>query len=127
MDTKQQNEPIESKIFDKLNIGVDIEDISRFRELDFNQNKKFYEKIFNKNEIKYCLSKRDSYPHFAVRFCAKEAFIKAMSESIKDYKDIEIRTKNKKPFIIWNDTKHLLSLSHEKDKAIAIVVVENGK
>jgi len=127
MDTKQQNDPIESTIFNKLNIGVDIEDISRFKELDFNQNKKFYEKIFNVNEIKYCLSKKDPYQHFAARFCAKEAFIKAISKPIKDYKDIEIRIKNNKPFIIWNDTKHLLSLSHEKDKAIAFVMVENEK
>ena len=112
-------------LFGELSIGVDIEDISRFKNKEYNKNKIFYNKIFTKKEISYCLAKKNPYQHFAVRFCAKEAFIKAINESIKDYKDIEIKVKNNKPFIIWNDKKHLLSLSHEKDKAIAFVIVEN--
>ncbi|MEK7567092.1 MAG: holo-ACP synthase [Patescibacteria group bacterium] len=109
----------------KLGIGVDIESISRFQKLNFNKNKNFYERIFNKNEIRYCLSKKDSSQHFAARFCAKEAFIKAVSKTIKDHKDIEVKVKNNKPFIVWDKKKYLLSLSHEKDKAIAFVIVKN--
>lgn len=108
-------------------IGVDIESISRFRKLNFNQNKKFYEKIFNENEIKYCLGKSDPYQNFAARFCAKEAFVKAIKRPVEDYRDIEIKLKNNKPFIVWKGKMHLLSLSHDKDKAIAFVVVKNEK
>ena len=111
-------------------IGIDIEDISRFRRTPFKNNRNFYEKIYNPPEIKYCLSKTDPYQHFAVRFCAKEAFIKAMDTNNKkktsfpSYKDISIVTKNSKPLIICKNKKYLLSLSHDKDKAVAIVVIE---
>jgi len=106
-----------------IGIGVDIEDISRFRNLDFEENKNFYEKIFTKNEIEYCLRKKDPYPSFAVRFCAKEACIKATGIPIKNYRDVEVIIKNNTPTVVWSGARHLVSLSHDKDKAIAFVVV----
>ncbi|MFH1916025.1 MAG: 4'-phosphopantetheinyl transferase superfamily protein [Nanoarchaeota archaeon] len=113
-------------LFDKIGIGVDIEEISRFRELDFDQNRDFYEKVFHEDEIKYCLGKTDMYEHFAVRFCAKEAFIKAMKRML-DYKAIEVRMNDNAPFIFWNDKEHLLSVSHDKSQAIAMVIIEHVK
>jgi holo-[acyl-carrier protein] synthase len=129
MNTKQKNNALKGlkvieNLSDRFGIGVDIEDISRFKKLEFNKNKLFYKKIFNENEIKYCMSKKEPYHHFAVRFCAKEAFIKAINKPVKDYKEIKIKTKNKKPYILWKGKTHLLSLSHDKDKAIAFVIVE---
>ncbi len=109
----------------ELGIGVDIESISRFRRLNFSKNRKFYEKIFTKREIDYCRSKRNSSQHFAARFCAKEAFIKATYMTVDDYRDIEVRVSRTKPVIVWNKKKYLLSLSHEKDKAIAFVLVNH--
>lgn len=106
-------------------IGVDIEDISRFKKLPFSKSKKFYERVFTKKEIKYCLSKPRSHQHFAARFCAKEAFIKAIGKKIKDYKSIEILLKKGKPTISWKEISVLLSIAHEKDKAIAFVMVTN--
>ena len=107
-----------------VGIGVDIEDISRFRKLVFDANKQFYNKIFSPKEIEYCLSKADPYQHFAARFCAKEAFVKATNKK-NDYKSVQIEIKDKKPTIIGKDAKIHLSLSHDKDKAIAFVIVEN--
>ena len=104
-------------------IGVDIEDISRFKRKPYTQNKTFYEKIFTSNEIKYCLSKSESYQHFTARFCAKEAFIKAINKDIKDYYEIEIIMKNNKPRIKFNEKEFLLSMSHDKNKAVAFVVI----
>jgi len=110
--------------FDKLGIGVDIEDIGRFRKMEFEKNKSFYKKVFTDQEIKYCLSKKDPYKHFTARFCAKEAFVKAINKPIKDYKEVEVGLKNSKPFIVWKKQKHLVSLSHEKDKAMAFVLTK---
>jgi len=126
LETKQQKEYV---VKEEINltkkgisgIGIDIEEISRFRKLKFNQNKHFYEKIFVEKEIKYCLSKQNPYPHFAARFCAKEAFIKAIKAPI-DYKDIEIKFEKNTPFIACNNKKYFLSLSHDKHKAIAFVI-----
>ena len=43
-------------------IGTDIEEVSRFRNKKFYENKSFYKKIFTDDEIDYCLGKIDPYP-----------------------------------------------------------------
>jgi|GEM_PF-560982 len=106
-----------------MEIGIDIEDISRFKKLDFNLHKGFYNKIFTENEIRYCKSKSNPAENFAARFCAKEAFIKASGEKI-DYKDIEVLIENSKPKIKVKGFESTLSLTHDKDKAVAVVIVE---
>lgn len=108
-------------------IGVDIEDISRF----VDKPQAFYERVFTPLEIEYCLSKRNPAPHFAARFCAKEATYKALSSAgihnivisqIEVYND-----KNACPRIRLLNTdikcKINLSLSHEKEKAIAFAML----
>ena len=54
-------------------IGTDIEDVARFE----NRPTHFYERIFTTEEITYCQSKANPAQHFAARFCAKEALVKA--------------------------------------------------
>ena len=54
-------------------IGVDIESISRFKNLKRDKSRHFLEKIFTQNELNYCFSKKVPSPHLAVRFAAKEA------------------------------------------------------
>ena len=110
-------------------VGVDIEDNSRF----LDKNDKFLSRIFTKKEIDYCLKYENSAPHFCARFCAKEAVIKALS-NISDkkltYSDIEILNKeNGVPYVNLlnkNETefKISLSISHEKEKSTAFVIVE---
>lgn len=62
----------------KVSVGTDIVDVTRFRQRPFKQNITFYENVFSKGEIAYCLSMPDPFPHFAARFAAKEAIIKAV-------------------------------------------------
>lgn len=108
-----------------IGIGIDIENISRFKKLSHGKNKGFYRKIFTAREIKYCLSKADPYQHFSARFSAKEAVIKALPKAI-DCKDIEIirksdninvRIKNRKDLVVF------ASLSHTREYAAAIVMI----
>jgi len=75
-----------------LRLGVDCEDIERFRRLPFKGNKRFYRRIFTSREISYCISKRDPYPSFTARFAAKEAIIKALNFiGVKpSYRSVEI-------------------------------------
>jgi len=108
-------------------VGIDIEDIVYFRKRPYKNHKQFYNKIFTNKEISYCLSKQDPYPSFATRFCAKEAFIKAIKQPIKELKDIEISIDKNKPLIKYRNVKALLSMSHSNDKAIAIVSTKNNK
>lgn len=113
----------------KLSVGVDIENIERFSSLEYNKNMKFYNDIFTKKEVKYCLSKPNPYQHFAVRFAGKEAVIKLLSSfGIKTaFKNIEILAKNKIPLVNILDSKIknleiFISMSHCKDQAVAFVV-----
>lgn len=104
-------------------IGVDIEDISRFSQKPYQDNIGFYQKIFSKQEIEYCLSKKNPYPHFAARFCAKEAFMKATGFIDVEYPTIEVVKLEERPYISYNEHLYSVSLSHEQEKAIAVVIV----
>ena len=111
-------------MFENSNVGIDIVYINRFKDLPYDSNKKFYEKIFNKSEINYCIKFKNPYPHFAARFAVKEALVKSIHTKI-DLKDIEIIQKNSKPMIKSSKKMQYtfnLSLSHDGDYAIAIVI-----
>lgn len=99
----------------------------------------FQKKYIHGNEIIYCNSKgKNCYEHFAARFAAKEAVIKALSDLLKnkyelDWKDIEIiNSKDGKPkLILHREIKNIasidISLSHLKEYAVAnaMILVEN--
>lgn len=119
-----------------LKVGVDCEKISRFKRLPYNKTEHFYERVFTPREIEYCISSREPYHRFAVRFAAKEAVIKALNGILRPYyKDIEVRKeKNGEPKIHidkkrFREIKNLsmsLSLAHSKSHAIAFVIVTDN-
>ena len=112
-----------------MTIGVDIEEISRFK----GKSKDFIERIFTKYEIEYCSKFKNPESHYAARFCAKEAVIKALTPfgiHIAEYNLIEVlKDENNCPKIkILKDLdKNIdieVSLSHDKTKAIAFVTAQ---
>ena len=56
--------------------GVDLVEISRLKEA-YERHEAFGEDIFTAGEQEYCRSRPDVYSHFAGRFAAKEACLKA--------------------------------------------------
>ena len=115
-----------------MSIGVDIEDINRFKE----KSQDFLDRIYTKKEQEYCLSKPEPAGHFAVRFCAKEATIKALnSMGIRHPRLAQIEIchyKNQCPMIklpnieAYANLNIEVSLSHDKTKAIAFVIIKNN-
>jgi len=110
-------------------IGVDLEEIDRF----IGKSEHFLSKIYTNSEIAYCLSYSKPESHLAVRFCAKEAVIKALSGfDIKNIylKEIEIYLdENSVPQIrilkeLKNKIIFQLSLSHSRNNAVAFVTAE---
>ncbi|MGE9271125.1 MAG: holo-ACP synthase [Verrucomicrobiales bacterium] len=74
-------------------IGIDVVEIERIGALLDRYEDRFAEKVFTKSERDYCWSQRDSRPHFAARFAAKEAVAKAFGTGVgKDlnWTDMEI-------------------------------------
>ena len=109
-------------------IGTDIVDIDRFRKKEYSRNKKFYEKIFTKSEIGYCLSFKNNSEHFAGKFAVKEAVKKSIKEKIS-FKEIVTNHNNSKPNITLKkklNYRFLVSVSHERDFAIAMVIAMNN-
>lgn len=110
-------------MFSYASIGVDIEEISRFSANKYKNRQSFYKKIFTSDEIKYCLSKPNPYPHFAARFCAKEAAIKALDKKI-NFSEIEVKMRKNKPMLkLPGNVKGLVSMSHTNKYAIAFVII----
>jgi holo-[acyl-carrier protein] synthase len=62
-----------------IGLGNDIIENQRIRDMYKKFGDRFLERIFNEEEISYCLSHRDPVPHLAVRFAVKEAAIKALN------------------------------------------------
>tara|TARA_Y100000816_G_C26088424_1_gene574746 strand:+ start:813 stop:1202 length:390 start_codon:yes stop_codon:yes gene_type:complete len=119
--------------------GIDIVEIKRIKSL-ITKNKKIKERIFTKNEIKSCEKLKNKFSCYAKRFAAKEAFAKALGTGISkglSFNEIEINNNNSgKPFlelkkksyrivkmIIRKKFKVYLSLSDEKNYAVASVVI----
>lgn len=120
----------------KITCGTDIIEIERIKDSIESTNNKFLDRVYTKNEIQYCESKKSQkYQHYAVRFAAKEAVFKALSEKLEDkysicWKDIEIVNNNQgKPYVnlVSNYDKFIeqidLSLSHCKQYAVANVII----
>lgn len=115
--------------FDNLAIGTDIEEIERFKNKTVEQDEKFLHKIFTPSEIEYCFKDKQYASHLCVRYCAKEAVVKALSQfGITDvyYSDIEILNhENGSPYCIiekYPEIKIKVSLSHSKTYATATVL-----
>ncbi len=112
--------------------GIDMVYVKRIEKLKNETN--FLKKVFTINELEYIQSKNSNIQTIAGLFASKEAFLKAFKKGINDYdlKDIEIsHDQNNAPFIILhnkalNECKFnslSLSISHDGDYAIAIVLV----
>lgn len=119
-----------------ISCGVDIIEIERVKNSIEDLGDKFLNKVFTKNEIEYCESKKkQKYQHYAARFAAKEAVFKAISKNLEDkysvsWKDFEVANdKQGRPNInlIGFDTKEIenidISISHCKQYAVANVTV----
>ncbi len=122
--------------------GIDIVEISRFRKAKKKWGNSFLNKIFTESEIAYSRKRRFQDQHFAARFAAKEAVLKAFGDklsSIHNWQDIEIlNDKSGRPYIRFHrsakklKTKEkinnvILSMAHCKGHAVANAILIRGK
>ena len=117
--------------FTSLGVGVDIEEIERFKKYD-TKNNPFVLRIFTKDEIEYCFSKKNFASHLAARYCAKEACLKAVCSFGYDavsYADFEVyQTKNGAPEVrvlnpnLSDKVELKISISHSKTNAICYAI-----
>ena len=113
-------------MIENLSIGTDLVNISRFEKIPISSKKNFYKKIFLPSEIKYCSKFKNPYEHFAGKFAVKEAVKKSTNKRIS-FLEIETYHRNSKPFVkihgkYKNQFQFDVSISHEQDFAIAVVL-----
>ena len=113
-------------MLEKIGIGIDIIEVKRFQEKPFEKNQNFYKKIFNEFEINYCLKKKNSAETFASKFAIKEAVTKSIKMQINLLNILTDYFDSKPVVSLLNDSTYnfLISTSHEKSHAIAVVISE---
>jgi holo-[acyl-carrier protein] synthase len=118
--------------------GTDLIEVQRVEE-KLARTRGLREKVFTPREVEYCESKHRPGLHFAARFAAKEAFLKAMGTGWSGghaFTEIEIVNNDlgkPEPFVSGKVKEFCeahriagmeVSLSHIKDLALAVVVLE---
>lgn len=105
--------------------GVDIVSVERIENALEKFEDKFVRKILTDNEIEIFNRRKDKILFLAGRFAAKEAIYKAYGDENLTWHQVEILNgKNGAPIVKIKDNKvnMSLSISHEKEFAIAFAV-----
>jgi len=118
--------------------GIDIVGVERLEEAARRQGERFLNRIFTPAERAYCESKRYKFEHYAARFAAKEAMMKAMEIRSKDrfrFREIEVSRRptgkpgirmspeSRRRFGIPAKAQIELSMAHERKYAVSFVVL----
>lgn len=114
----------------RLGVGIDVESIDRFSELDKVKNRNFLNKIYTSHELEYCYTMNNAGPRLAGKFCGKEAVIKALTGigyTGIHYNEIEItNSEDRVPTVsLLKDNRDItlyLSISHSRGIAIAFAI-----
>ncbi|WP_277220850.1 NAD(P)H-hydrate dehydratase [Peptoniphilus vaginalis] len=105
-------------------LGIDIVEISRIKKL-MDENENFLHKVFNEDEIERIKKRKEAYERAGGIFAAKEAVAKALGTGIGkiSFKDIKIKYNGDSPYAEVFDAKFDLSISHERNYAVAVARV----
>lgn len=122
-----------------VGLGIDIVEVARIGSA-LENSEPMIRRVFTEAEIQYCLDRKNKYQHFAARFAAKEAALKALGTGWQAgirWRDVEISVGNsgkpelafygkaKEFFSNCGATSVLLSLTHTQSYAVAVVILES--
>ena len=119
--------------------GIDIVNIQRIERLMARWGNLFLGRVYTDREIAWCQRRPHPSECFAIRFAAKEAFLKAIGLGLRNgiqWTDIEVgnnpmgspylslHRRAKEILQIQGIERTLLTLSHERPYAVAYVLLE---
>ncbi len=125
-----------------LGVGTDLAEVSRIRDSIARFGERFLNRIFTSGERTYALSKANSAERFAARFAAKEAGMKALgtgwSQGVTWHDFAVANEPSGRPTLrlsgVAREVANRLgvrtlsvSLTHTKEMAFAVVILEDGK
>lgn len=108
--------------------GIDIIEVKRIKEI-VEKHDGFLKKVFDEEEIERINKRREPYERIAGMYAAKEAVSKAMGTGIgkTTFHDIKLKYDGNLPRAEVEGKKFYLSISHEKDYAIAFAKLDKEK
>jgi len=120
-----------------IGLGLDATDIDRVADVIERHGERFLRRIFTDIEIAYCTRRRVPAIHFAARFAAKEAAMKALGTGHTQgvlWRDVEVIRGGGPPRLQWHGGaarrfaaigghSSLLTITHSDDLAIAQVLI----
>ena len=136
------SEPLGAMLYgDRMIVGtgIDIAEVDRIRQTVARFGRRFTQRVFTADEIRYCESKANKIERYAARFAAKEAAMKAIGTGWNrgvTWRDVEVRrSPGQRPTIVFHGRageffaklgamRAHLSLTHTKEFAMAQVILE---
>jgi len=120
-----------------IGIGLDATEIGRVGQAIERFGDRFLRRVFTDGEIAYAMRHRDPAPHFAARFAAKEAAMKALGTGHSQgvlWRSIEVVRTGGPPQLVFHGGaadrcavlqagRALLTMSHSETLALAQVVL----
>ena len=120
-----------------IGLGIDATDIPRIAATLERYGERFMNRIFTDGEIAYCRRRREPAIHFAGRFAAKEAAMKALGTGHSQHglwRDIEVVRRGGPPqlqfhggaarrFAAMGAQSSLLTITHSETLALAQVLI----
>ena len=120
-----------------IGLGLDATDIPRVADVIARHGDRFLHRIFSEGEIAYCARRREPAIHFAARFAAKEATMKALGTGHSRgvlWRDIEVVRRGGPPqlqlhggagrrFVEIGGKSSLLTITHSDALALAEVLI----
>jgi holo-[acyl-carrier protein] synthase len=119
-----------------IGVGIDLIEIDRItRALE--RRPRFTERCFTTREAAYCQSRAFPAQHFAARFAAKEAVGKALGIGMTRWREVEVVRHGGPPSVALTGryaqraedlgvTQITISLTHSRDTAAAVAIVEGA-
>ena len=117
--------------------GIDIIEVSRLKRVFDRFGYRFLERIYTGEEIEYCFSHGDPWPHLAGRFAAKEAAAKALGGKPEFwFKKIQVLNKDSgEPYLKFSgeaqntysnlESNIIISISHSENYGVASAILES--
>ncbi len=122
-------------------LGMDIVDIARLERAAARRGPRLLARLFTPEELAYCDRQHRPFQSYAARFAAKEAFLKALGQAAREgitWQDMSVVREGSGPPRLTLRARALeatrarsiqhvhLSLSHTRDYAVGVVVLERG-
>ncbi len=122
-----------------IGLGIDLVEIERIRSNIDKHGERFLNRVFTRRELDFCMERKFPAPGLAARFAAKEAAMKALGTGYGQsvgWHDVELvgggdtapelefHAGAKQRAQIMGVKRALVTITHERAMAVAVVVLE---